>query len=109
MSTAKSWVVAMAAVVVAGAVVAAIMIGGWKLHWWAAKAAQNNQYQVNTSSQQYQSGLVSQERDRVQGWLNATDATQKSLIGSMFCATYLDLTQVPADLSQAAAEIHCAN
>lgn len=95
------------ALAVVGATLAAVLlcVGGWYGYWHLAKAGQNNRYDVNTHSQQYQAALVSQERDRVAGYDAATDPAQKQQIKATFCAVYLDLTQVPADLSAAHARI----
>lgn len=90
-----------AATLLAGLVISALAIGGWKLHWWTAEHAVNNQYKVNTGSQQYQAGLVSQERDLVQGYRVATDPGQKAQISAQFCQVYLDLDPAPADLQMA--------
>jgi hypothetical protein len=75
-----------------------IVVGGWQLGWWLNKANANKQYEVNTHTQQYQAGLISQERDDVIGWEQATDANQRDLIKGQFCTIYLNLTQPPADL-----------
>ncbi len=85
-----------------------LSVGGWQLHWWAAQSTQNHMYDINTHSQQYQSGLVSAERDRAQGWDAATDTGQKANIKATFCAVYADLTQIPNDLAQDAARLGCS-
>lgn len=76
----------------------AIAVGGWEGGWWLNKANANKQYQVNINTQQYQAGLISQERDNVIGWQSATDSGQKDIIKNTFCTMYLNLTQPPADL-----------
>lgn len=78
--------------------VIAIAVGLWFGGWALAGANQTKQYQVNTSSQQYQAGLVAQERDRVQGYATATDDAQKKQIALTFCQVYPDLKPAPADL-----------
>jgi len=93
-----SIVKAILGVIVALALVAAVTIGGWQLGWWLNKANANKQYEVNTHTQQYQAGLISQERDNVIGWQHANDSAQKDLIKNTFCTMYLSLTQPPADL-----------
>jgi hypothetical protein len=86
-----------------GAAVAAVAVsvGGWYGYWALAGHSQTRQYQVNTNSQQYQCGLVSQERDRVQGFDTATNDAQKNQIAMTFCSVYADLTIVPNDLADA--------
>lgn len=92
--------------VIVGVVVAiAIVVGAWTGYWWIARQSQNNRYDVNQHSQQYQGALVSQERDRVQGWDAATDPAQKRQIADTFCAVYETLTQPPTDLVEANARI----
>lgn len=82
-----------------------LCVGGWFLYWAVALQNQNQQYGVNTHSQQYQSSLISQERDAAQGWTNATDPAQKKQIAETFCAVYSDLTEKPIDLVQADARM----
>jgi uncharacterized membrane protein YcjF (UPF0283 family) len=94
------------AVWILGVIVAiAIIVGGWFGFWALAKANRDQQYQVNTNSQEYQQGLVQQEQDRVQGYDAASDATQKAQIKATFCSTYQDLTHPTNDLVQAQARI----
>lgn len=81
-------------------VVAALIVVGWFLYWHLAESSQNHRYEVNTHSQQYQAALVSQERDRVQGFDAAVDPGQKANIKATFCAAYRDVTQPPDDLLQ---------
>lgn len=78
-----------------------IYLGGF----WLQKDATNRNYEVTTNTQQYQSGLVSQERDRVTAYTQATDAGQKALIKGQFCSVYDTLTQPPADLAAAHSQI----
>lgn len=80
---------------------AGLCIGGWYGYWALAKAGQSNRYDVNTHSQQYQAGLVAQERDRVTGYDTATDPAQKAQIRSTFCATYAELDPPTPDLVDA--------
>lgn len=82
-----------------------VIVGAWFAYWPLAQANQTNQYKVNTSGQQYQSGLVSQERDRIAGYNLATDPAQKAQIKSTFCQIFPDLNPAPADLVQANARI----
>lgn len=82
-------------------VVALCATGGWFGYWWMAKASQNNRYDVNTHSQQYQAGLIAQLRDKAAGWDAAVDTAQKTQIAESFCALYVDLTQPPSDLQSA--------
>ena len=92
---------------VAGTVVAtiAIIVGIWYGYWAIARAAQSNRYDVNTHSQQYQAGLVAQERDLITGYDAAIDSGQKQQIKSQFCATYLQLDPPTPDLVLAHARI----
>lgn len=86
-------------------VVVALAVGGWFLYWGIARANQDQQYQVNTNSQQYQQSLIQQEQDRVQGYDAASDTAQKQQIASTFCAVYQDITHPTPDLMQAQARI----
>jgi hypothetical protein len=96
-------------------IVAGIIVGGWKLHWWLAQSNQDHQYKVNTHGPQYQAGLVSQERDRVVGYdqlttaiasskdagVKTADTAQRDDIKTSFCQVYTDLTQAPTDIALA--------
>lgn len=82
-----------------------LAVGGWFGYWALAKANTNQQYQVNTNSQQYQQSLVDQERNRVQGYDQTTDPAQKQQIATTFCQVYPDLNPAPTDLVQASARI----
>lgn len=79
-------------------VVVGIAVGGWQLHWYLAKSAVGHQYDVNTGTQQYQAGLISQERNLSLDWNRAVDPSQKQAIADQFCAVYPNLTPAPADL-----------
>lgn len=83
------------------ALAVALWFGGWAL----TQANQNQQYRVSTGGQQYQSGLVSQERDRIAGYDKAADGPQKEQIRTTFCQVYPDLNPAPADLVSAHARI----
>lgn len=93
------------ATLAAAAAVVVIVVGAWFGYWWLARASQSNRYDVNTHSQQYQAGLVSQERDRVQAYDVATDDGQKAQIRSTFCAVYTQLDPPTPDLVEAHARI----
>lgn len=84
--------------IAAGLAVIVIAVGIWFGYWWIAKASQSQRYDVNTHSQQYQAGLVAQERDLITGYDAATDPAQKAQIRSQFCATYLQLNPPTPDL-----------
>lgn len=88
-------------VVLASIAVVALLVGCWFGYWALTKQAVSNQYDVNTNTQQYQAGLISQERDRVTAYDAATDESQKANIRSQFCTVYADLTKPPADLAAA--------
>lgn len=96
-----------AAVLLSIVVIVVVAIGGYKLHWWLSNDTADQQYHVNTHTQQYQAGLIGQARDDARGWGAATDPGQKSLLAGEFCAAYADLTQVPDDIAQAAGLIGC--
>jgi Tfp pilus assembly protein PilX len=81
--------------------VAALLTGAWFGYWALAKRSVANQYDINTNTQQYQAGLISQERDRVTAYDTATDDAQKNNIKTTFCAVYAELTKPPADLASA--------
>jgi hypothetical protein len=92
--------------VLAGLVlVVAIIFGGWAMGWWFKQQDVGLQRDVNRNSQQYQDGLVSQERDRVQAYDVAVDDSQKKQISLTFCAVYQDLVKPPTDIMQAQARI----
>lgn len=76
----------------------AILAALWFAYWFLALRAQENRYEVNTHSQQYQSALIAQERDRVAAYDVATDDAQRAQLASTFCAVYAELTEPPADL-----------
>lgn len=82
-------------------VVVALAVGGWQLHWYLAKSAVGHQYDINTGTQQYQAGLISQERNNVLAWNRAVDPGQKQAIADQFCAVYLNINPPPADLLNA--------
>lgn len=85
--------------------VAAVVLGGWSAGWWFKEQNVGNQRDVNRNSQQYQDGLVSQQRSLVQGYDVAVDESQKKQISLRFCASYLNLVEPPNDLVQAEARI----
>lgn len=85
--------------------VVALAIGGWFGYWALAQENQTQRYKVNTNGQQYQSGLVSQQRDRIAGYDIATNPAQKAQIKTTFCQVYMDLNPAPADLVAANARI----
>lgn len=78
-----------------------VIVAGWFAYWAIAKAVQSDRYGVNTHSQQYQAGLVAQERDLITGYDAATDPAQKAQIRSQFCGIYLQLEPPTPDLSLA--------
>ncbi|MEC5149200.1 hypothetical protein [Cryobacterium sp. GrIS_2_6] len=82
-----------------------VLVGAWFGYWALAQANQTAQYGVNTNGQQYQSGLVSQERDRIAGYDKALDPAQKAQIKVTFCQVFPDLKPAPTDLVQANARI----
>lgn len=76
----------------------AMIIALWFGYWAISRENTTQRYKVNTNNQQYQAGLISQERDRVLGWDEAKDLGQKAQIKSTFCAVYLTLKPAPEDL-----------
>lgn len=92
-------------VVLAAVAVCAILVAAWFGYWALNKQAVKNQYDINTNTQQYQAGLISQERDRVTAYDATTDESQKTNIRSTFCTVYADLTQPPTDLVDAHSRI----
>lgn len=96
-----------AAVLLAGILVIALVVGGWSLYWWTQQHGIENRYEVNTHSQQFQSGLISQERDRAQAYGVATDPGQRAQIKATFCQVFPDLSPAPADIQLSASTIGC--
>jgi hypothetical protein len=86
-------------------VVVGLVIGCWFGYWAIARKSVSNQYDVNTHNQQYQAGLIAQERDLAQGWNAATDPAQRSQISQQFCAIYDQLKPPTADLTAAYSHI----
>lgn len=76
----------------------AVSVGLWFGYYALAGANQTANYKVNTNSQQYQAGLVSQERDRIAGFDAAVDSAQKEQIKTTFCQVFTDLKPAPDDL-----------
>jgi hypothetical protein len=83
----------------------ALLVGLWFGGWALAGLNQTKQYEVNTNSQQFQGGLVSQERDRVAGYDAAVDPAQKDNIKQTFCTVFADLKPAPEDLVLAQSRI----
>jgi flagellar basal body-associated protein FliL len=91
--------------ILAALVVVGLAVGGWFLYWHLAKAGQANRYEVNVGTQQYQAGLIQQERDRVIAYNIATDPGQKKAIADQFCAIFPSIVPAPTDLVSANASI----
>jgi hypothetical protein len=89
------------------AIMITAIIGSFLAWWFFGAAMQSKQYEINTHNQQYQAGLIAQERDRAQAWSVATDSGQKELLRSTFCAVYPSLEPAPADLVAANAQMNC--
>lgn len=88
--------------VIGGILVSALVIFGlWEGYWWLAGQNVQHQRDINHSSQQYQDGLISQERDRAQAYNIATDPAQKKQFADTFCSVYFDIVDVPNDLLSA--------
>lgn len=88
-------------IILAAVTVAALLTACWFGYWALNRQVISNRYQNDTHNQQYQSGLVSQERDRVQGYDAATDPAQKAQIKATFCQIYPNIDKPPADLVSA--------
>ena len=88
-------------VILVGVTIVAVLVGGWYGYWALKNAATHNDYQVNNHSQQYQLGLIMQERDRVTAYNAAVDDTQKTYIKAQFCQVYPDIDPPPVDLVMA--------
>lgn len=86
--------VGIAGLIVVAAVVVAMYLGGF----WVSKDATNRQYQVNVNTQQYQAGLVAQERDLARGIATTDSEGLKKNLGMQFCSIFPNLTIVPADI-----------
>lgn len=84
--------------VVGGLLVVLLCIGGYAGYWWLAKNSTARRYEINTGTQQYQSSLISQERDRATAYDRALDPGQKIAIADQFCAVYPEMTNPTPDL-----------
>lgn len=82
-------------------IVIAILVGLWFGGWALYKANVEKKYEVNTGTQQYQAGLISQQRDRVAAYDATDNEAQKRNIATAFCAVHSELTKVPDDLQVA--------
>lgn len=100
------------------ALVAGLSFGGYEAYWAIAGHNANHQNTINHTDTQYQSSLISQERDRAADWnrLNsaiagesgATKQAQQGQLGNIgdtFCSVYTDITLVPQDLKDSHTEI----
>lgn len=99
--------------------IAVIGVSGYFLYFKVAQDSTTRRYNVNTHNQQYQAGLISQERDNAQAYnsdsisiANTTDPavkqsfmSQQSQLKATFCQIYPNLDPPPADLVQANAQI----
>ncbi|MCV7174921.1 hypothetical protein [Mycolicibacterium sphagni] len=91
-----------AGIVAVGIIVVSVLaIVGYLGYWWLAKDSTGRRYDVNTGTQQYQAGLVAQERDLYIGWNKANDPGQKQAIADQFCAVYPNLKPPTVDLQTA--------
>lgn len=73
-------------------------VGGYLGYWWLAKDTTQRRYDTNTQTQQYQAGLISQERNLSLDWNRAIDPGQRQAIADQFCQVYPTLNPAPADL-----------
>lgn len=92
MKYAAAWFVGILATFV---IVAAIGVGGWKLHWWMAKSTVQHQYDINTNTQQWQSSKIDQLRNLSHDYGVAVDPGQKLALSSQFCSIYQLITPPP--------------
>lgn len=89
-------------------VVAVILcFGCYQGYWYLAKHNVQHQYDVNTGTQQYQAGLIQQERDLANGYQAAQDSAQKAFISRQFCTMLKDVQPVPNDLADDAILLNC--
>jgi uncharacterized protein HemX len=95
------------ATIVAILVVVAISIGVYQLHWFVEKKNVQNQYEVNTGTQQYQSSLIERERDLASGYQASDNAGQKTFIAGQFCALIKDTHPLPEDIQSDAVLMNC--
>lgn len=84
-----------------GAGVAVVVIGWalWHGLWAANRSAVQHTYEINRDSQQFQAGLISQERNLSLDWNRAIDPGQKRAIADQFCQIYPNLQPATADLA----------
>lgn len=94
-----------AGIVAAVVLVIALAIGAWFGYWALTRENTEQRYKVNTGTQQYQSGLIAQQRDRALAYDQTANPDQQAAIAAQFCQIALTLSQPPADLTQAAARI----
>ncbi len=86
-------------------IVLVIAVGGYGAYWWLAKDTTEKRYEVNTGTQQYQSGLIAQERNLALDYSRAVDPGQKQAIADQFCAIFPNIKPAPTDLATAASTI----
>lgn len=84
-----------------------LCVGGYQGYWWLAKSNTSHQYDVNTGTQQYQAGLIQQERDLANGFQASQDPAQKAFISRQFCTIIKNINPVPNDLTDDAALLGC--
>jgi len=90
--------------------VALVVFGGYKAHWWLYANSVKQQYQINNSSQEHQGSLLSGMRDDFPAWQQDETAAKQAPGSSQtwlqqavsekrsFCAALPQLTIVPADI-----------
>lgn len=94
-----------AAVLAAVILVPTIAVALWFGYWFLARENTEQRYKVNTGTQQYQSALIAQQRDRVLAYDLATNADQKAAIAAQLCQINPSISPLPADLASAGARI----
>lgn len=96
-----TWVIATILMIV---IIGGVIIGGWQLGWWMRAQSVQKQNSINHNSQNYQDGLIAQERDRANGYDIATGGQQVT-IRQQFCSVYGDIVSPPQDLIAAHSRI----
>lgn len=91
------------------AVAVPVLVAAWFGYWALARETTEQRYRVNQGTTQYQSALISAQRDRVTAHDLAGNPDQRAAIAAQFCAVAMELTHTPADLSLAQSRICAPN
>lgn len=101
----KNAIVAVVAILASLVVIAAVVLFGWSAGWWFTAQNVQREYDVNRTSQAYQAGIISQERDYATAWNAATDPTAKKHYADVFCSQFANITAIPNDIQNDYQEI----